>query len=232
MIRRLLTIIALLLLAYAFLPFITEFEGLEAVSEIAAHYLRLGPSELGAANTVTAVVVTYRGFDTLGEIVVLFTASCGVALLFGGSQNTGSSRKHGRAASEILCSASCFLMPLMVLFGAYIFINGHLSPGGGFQGGVIIASAYLLLFLSYPDYHVRHGILGFIESLSGATVFVLAVLGAVLAYGVLDPRFLPLGRYGSLFSAGLIPVIYSLVGFKVGSELTGVLDTMRIKEDK
>jgi multicomponent Na+:H+ antiporter subunit B len=52
-------------------------------------------------------------------------------------------------------------------------------------------------------------------------------LGVWLAAGFLDPRFLPQGELGSLFSAGAIPVIYTLVGIKVGSELAGVIDAMR-----
>ncbi len=120
-------------------------------------------------------------------------------------------------------------MPLLILFGVYIFVHGHLSPGGGFQGGVIIASAFLLLFLTLPGQEISHGILGAVESLSGISVLILAIAGIVLAAGFLDPRYLPLGEYGTLLSAGAVPLIYSLIGLKVGSELTGVLDAMRIK---
>ena len=233
MIRRLLTVLALALLAYAFLPFVLGFEPLEKVSSIAGHYLERSPTEVGAGNTVTSVVVTYRGFDTLGEIVVLFAASCGVAILFGGMKEDeiASDGRKGpvREASEILCSASCFLMPMLILFGVYIFVHGHLSPGGGFQGGVIIASAFLLMFLTVPEREVHHGILGSIESLSGVSVIILGVLGIILSAGFLDPRYLPIGEYGRLLSAGAVPLIYSLIGLKVGSELTGVLDNMRIK---
>jgi multicomponent Na+:H+ antiporter subunit B len=65
-----------------------------------------------------------------------------------------------------------------------------------------------------------------IESLSGAFYVVIGVLGLVLAGGFLDNRFLPLGQFGSLFSAGAIPIIYSLIGLKVGSELTGILENV------
>jgi multicomponent Na+:H+ antiporter subunit B len=66
-----------------------------------------------------------------------------------------------------------------------------------------------------------------VESLSGAAYVGIGILGIVLAAGFLDARLLPLGEYGNLVSAGVIPVIYSLVGLKVGAELTGILDRMR-----
>ena len=97
---------------------------------------------------------------------------------------------------------------------------------GGFQGGVVIASGILLLMLSNVSLKLNHLVLHFVESLSGAGYVVLGILGLVLAGGFLDNRFLPLGQFGDLFSAGAIPIIYSLVGLKVGSELTGILENM------
>ena len=131
-----------------------------------------------------------------------------------------------RHASEILISGSDVLLPLIFLFGAYIFIHGHLTPGGGFQGGVVIASGILLLMLSNISLKLNHLVLHLVESLSGASYAAMGFLGLILAGGFLDNRFLPLGQFGALFSAGAIPVIYSLVGLKVGSELTGILENM------
>jgi multicomponent Na+:H+ antiporter subunit B len=126
-----------------------------------------------------------------------------------------------------LSSAAGVLAPLFLLFGVYIFTHGHLTPGGGFQGGVVVASALLLAFLGRTVSSVRHGLLHTLEMLAGAGYVAIGLLGVWLAAGFLDPRFLPAGEMGSLFSAGAIPVIYTLVGIKVGSELSGVLDAMR-----
>jgi multicomponent Na+:H+ antiporter subunit B len=66
-----------------------------------------------------------------------------------------------------------------------------------------------------------------IESLSGLFYVLIGLLGLVLAGGFLDNRILPLGNFGTLLSAGAIPLIYSLVGLKVGAELVGILHSLR-----
>lgn len=114
-----------------------------------------------------------------------------------------------------------------MLLGVYIFTHGHLSPGGGFQGGVVIASGFLLLILSDLDFKIGHLILNLVEAVSGLTYVLLGLLGLILTLGFLNPSLLPLGKYGTLFSAGAIPLIYSIIGFKVGAELTNIIDTMR-----
>jgi len=86
----------------------------------------------------------------------------------------------------------------------------------------------LLLMLARVSFHLNHLIISLVESLSGFFYVAIGVLGLVLAAGFLDNRILPLGEFGTLFSAGAIPIIYSLVGLKVGTELTNVLGTMRL----
>lgn len=195
------------------------------LTPLAQKYVSEGPAELGSANLVTSVIVTYRGLDTLGEVTVLFLATAGVGFLLQRRRDKDQEVEQAKP-SEILRTASNFLVPLFFLLGIYIFMHGHLSPGGGFQGGVIIASAVLLIMLSHVSYELNETVLGMAESLSGFSVVVLAVLGVVLAGGFLDNRFLPLGNLGELLSAGAIPLIYSLIGIKVGAELTGILDRM------
>ncbi len=88
----------------------------------------------------------------------------------------------------------------------------------------MIASGVLLLFLALPYAKLRHGLLSVLESLSGFGYVLVGILGLVLAGGFLDNRFLPLGNYGDLLSAGAIPVIYIFIGLKVGTELSAVLE--------
>jgi len=214
----------LILLSLLFLP-LAAIDPFSDLSPLAKKYAEDGPSELGAANLVTSVVVTYRGLDTLGEVTVLFLATAGVGFLLSRKKDSEEETPL-REPSELLSTASNFLVPLFFLFGVYIFVHGHLTPGGGFQGGVVIASAVLLMMISRVSYEVNETILHFAESLSGFTVIALAVLGAVLAGGFLDNRFLPTGNLGSLVSAGAIPLIYSLIGIKVGAELTGIISRM------
>lgn len=218
-------------------------------NELAEQYLAGSDSELAAANAVTAIVVTYRGLDTLGEVTVLFAATVGVGFVLTRRRNAAEEAANeaggaylddlvesppgdqragsAQGPSEILATGSKFLAPLLTLFGIYIFVHGHLTPGGGFQGGVIIAAGVVLSVFGNEDKRLRHGALAAIESLSGVTYVVLGLLGIILAAGFLDPRFLPIGSTGRLMSAGAIPLIYSVVGLKVGSEIAGVVDRLR-----
>ena len=118
------------------------------------------------------------------------------------------------------------LVPLILLFGAYVFVNGHLTPGGGFQGGAILASAALLLLLTDPLKRFSHKLIAVMESISGLVFIGVGLLGMLLAGGFLDNRILPLGEFGTLFSAGAIPLLYSFVGLKVGAEFISMLTNL------
>ena len=120
---------------------------------------------------------------------------------------------------------------MIILFGIYVFMNGHLSPGGGFQGGAIIASGTMFLLLALPESHISRLMIAITESLSGFSYVIVGVLGVIYAGGFLDNRFMDLGTYGDLFSAGAIPLIYTFVGLKVGFELSAVLDRFRQDDD-
>jgi len=229
MIKRAFIFIFIIFLVYLLLPLITEYEPATELNRLSKKYVKDGPAELGGANIVTSIIVTYRGLDTLGEIAVLFIATAGIGFLFRRKQKNRIIQR--RDSSEILKTGASFLLPLIFLFGAYIFIHGHLTPGGGFQGGVVIASGILLLMLSDISIKFNHTILHLIESLSGTFYILIGILGIFFAAGFLDNRFLPLGDFGKLFSAGAIPIIYSLIGLKVGSELVGILENMQGSEE-
>jgi len=185
-------------------------------------YLALGVPDTGAANVVTSIVVNFRGFDTLGEVTVLFLAATGIGALLYHREPMQRSRQN---ASVIVKTGSRLLFPLIIILGAYVFVHGHLTPGGGFQGGAIIASGFLLMFISYRSYHVNHNVLSRVESLAGSAFVIIGLLGLVYGHSFLE-NILPLGQANTLFSSGVIPLIYVAVGFKVGAELTGLLDTM------
>ena len=217
--------IFLVALAVLFLPLAKDLTPFQELSPTAKKYVEDGPDELGAANLVTSVIVTYRGLDTLGEVAVLFIATAGVGFFLRREGEKTPRKKRG--SSQILQSGTAFLFPLILVFGVYIFVHGHLTPGGGFQGGVVIASGMVLLLLSRVSTKVNDTVLHLVESLSGAAYVIIGVLGLVLAAGFLDNRFLDLGEFGRVLSAGAIPLIYSFVGLKVGAELVGIIDNMQ-----
>ena len=242
MIKRIFIFLMLALMAMIFFNLASNYSENTELSRLGHYYVETGPEELGAPNLVTAVVVTYRGLDTLGEVTVLFISAAGVGLMLRrtrrkdddedleqGDRAEETAGIH-KPASEIVETATELLLPMVILFGIYVFLNGHLSPGGGFQGGAIIASGTMFLLLALPESHISRLMIAIIESLSGFSYVVVGVLGVIMAGGFLDNRIMDLGTYGSLFSAGAIPLIYVFVGLKVGFELSAVLDRFR-KED-
>ena len=242
MIKRIFIFMMLALMAVVFFNLATNYTENTELSKLGRYYVDNGPRELGAPNLVTAVVVSYRGLDTLGEVTVLFISAAGVGLLLRrtrrkdddedleqGDREEETAGVH-KPASEIVETATELLLPMVILFGIYVFLNGHLSPGGGFQGGAIIASGTMFLLLALPESHISRTMIAIIESMSGFSYVVSGVLGVIMAGGFLDNRIMDLGSYGALFSAGAIPLIYVFVGLKVGFELSAVLDRFR-KED-
>lgn len=122
------------------------------------HYIESTPDEVGTPNVVTAVLASYRGFDTFGETVVVFSAGVAVILLIGfGERALAASNWRSRDDEQvegddshlILRVVSKFLIPLIVMFAFYVHFHGEYSPGGGFQAGVIFAVAIMLYALIF-----------------------------------------------------------------------------------
>ncbi len=222
--RKLISLILLLVVALGVGFSLSQVPFGQEKTKVGKYYVAKGVRETGATNIVTSVVLNYRGFDTLGEVTVLFIAALGLgAVLY--RRGKRKTRKGLEPASLILSTGCRFLFPLILLFGGYIFIHGHLTPGGGFQGGAIIASAYLLIYLGCRGGRINKRAFNAIESLGGLTFVVIGLLGLVVG-GYFLLNFFPLGRANFLFSAGIIPIIYVAIGFKVGSELAGIVDNL------
>lgn len=232
MIRRLFVVLLLLGLAAVFVGLMASYSPDETLNLSARYYAEQTAQEIGAANIVTAIIVTFRGLDTLGEVTVLFLTAAIVGLVLShGRREAGGSGRELPPAGELLSTGTRLLVPLILLLGAYVFVNGHLTPGGGFQGGAILASAILLLLLTDPLRRISHRLITAIESTAGLVFVGIGVLGIFLAGGFLDNRILPIGRLGELFSAGAIPIIYSFIGLKVGAEFSSMLAHLSETED-
>jgi len=225
-----LIVLGLIMFFISTLPLIPEF-GKASLSKVSRAFIdkdvngnggnvQYGVSkdlENGAANVVTSIVVDYRSFDTLGEVTVLFTSALGVGIILSGYKR----KKFGREPNFILRISVGILLPLILLFGAYVFIHGHLTPGGGFPGGTIIAAGILLLYLSNEEFDLSKTV-KFVEGISGSLYVIVGLLGLAVS-GVFLINFLPTGVVGNLFSSGIVPIIYILIGFKVGAELSGIV---------
>lgn len=178
------------------------------------------PIEVGAANIVTAVVLGYRGIDTLGELSILFAAATAGGFVLG--------RRHTKPAADeqaggfILNAGTDLLFPLLLVVGLCIVLHGHLTPGGGFQGGVIIAAAFFIPVLARPSRSLEHTWLSVVEGLAGGAFILIGLLAILQGGQFLQPLLGP-GRLGELLSAGTLPLLYLAVGLKVGAELAGLL---------
>lgn len=229
--KRAFTLLAVLMFGIIFARLIGDYSERQNVSALAEHYLTTVPQELGAPNVVTGILITFRGFDTLGEVAVLFMVAASVGILLASKPDAGQSEQKAepepRRPSELVENGAEVILPMIFLFGAYVIMNGHLSAGGGFQGGAVVASGVMLLMLAKPSSRLHHGFLSVTESLTGVLYVSIGILGLVFAASFLDSHILPPGEFGTLFSAGAIPLISTLLGIKVGAELSVIIDRFR-----
>jgi multicomponent Na+:H+ antiporter subunit B len=204
-----------------------EFPFHGAVSGIGDTLLARAPGEVGTANIVTSVVLAYRGLDTLGELTILFAAATAAGLVLGRRR---ADAPHDPDAGFILKVAADLLFPFLLMIGAYIIVHGHLTPGGGFQGGAILAAAFFVPILASPASPLDHRVGSLIEGLAGATFIVIGLLALFTQGAFLAPLF-GTGTVGELFSAGSLPLLYLAVGLKVGAELAGLLARLAETEE-
>ena len=221
--RRIIAILLLIIVAVGISLSLAKIPFGTPKTKVGRYYIDEGVKETGATNVVTSVVVSYRGFDTLGEVTVLFIAAIGLGAVL---NTVGKKTARKIEPASLVLSTGCrVLFPLILVFGSYVFIHGHLTPGGGFQGGAIIASGFLLIYLGCRERRISRVASNVAESLGGLIFVVIGLFGLVSG-GYFLLNFLPKGTANTLFSAGIIPIIYIAIGFKVGSELAGIIDNV------
>ncbi len=140
-----------------------------------------------------------------------------------------------KGMSLIVKTIGSWVKMLIFVFGVYIVLFGHLTPGGGFAGGVILASSYILLMLAFGKEQAQKNLpLSLVSRLDclGAILFVfIAVIG--LAFGgaffvnFLHRQYWP-GEPFALISAGIIPLSNIVIGLKVGASLFMVVFILSI----
>lgn len=183
---------------------------------------QLGVYERHATDLVNAINYDYRAFDTLGEEFILFTAVLGVMMLLRREEGSGN-HDDGKVEDRLRLSTtvraiSMLVILFSVIFGFYIGLHGQLTPGGGFQAGVILASVPFLLYVCENTKSFRrvtsHTAVEVIEAL-GAGSYVLIGLAPLLMGLPFLTNILPLGTTGDVFSSGTIAVISACIGFEV-----------------
>ena len=222
------SIIFVLLWTIAYLPVFGN-AGNPDNNEVSARYIEKGLDETGAVNIVTGMILDYRAFDTFGESCVLFIASCCVFALLR-IDAAGRDRQTAKRLEEandrlfepkndiILQKCACVLVPLILVFGIYIVLNGHLSPGGGFSGGAVLGSG-LILYLNAFGFQKTERF--FTEkvyrriTLAALTFYCLAKSYSFYTGANGLESHIPLGTPGAILSSGLILPLNICVGLVV-----------------
>lgn len=154
-------------------------------------------NEVDVPNVVTAVLASFRGFDTLGEVTVIFTAGAGVVALLRRRRHRASGEKGEPACTDLpLRVIAKLLIPFVLLFALYVQVHGDYGPGGGFQAGVIFASGIVFYALVFGVENARRVIPDrLVEGMIAAGVLLYLAVGVAglllggnfLDYFVLDP---------------------------------------------
>ncbi len=177
---------------------------------VGLEYLKRTGADTGVPNVVSAVLASYRGYDTFGETTVILTAGLGVILILGMGSPLRKKKKPAPAKTKtntnkdeiigahhvVLRVVSKMMIPIIIIYAAYVQFHGDFGPGGGFQAGLIIASAIILYALIFgveaakeavPPSLVRLGAALGVLIYGGVGVINLLLGGKFLEYNVLNP---------------------------------------------
>lgn len=196
-------------------------------NEVYERYTEKGIDETGAVNIVAGMILDYRAFDTLGESHVLFIATvCVLILLRLDASSDAEEIKEAEADDRrfepkndtILKHSARFMVPIIILFGIYVVLNGHLSAGGGFSGGAIIGAGLILYLNAYGFKKTERFFT--MKTFSAISVFALLFYSISKTYsfftGANDLHsFIGKGTAGAILSSGLILPLNICVGMVV-----------------
>ena len=194
-------------------------------NEVPARYIEKGLQETGAVNIVTGMILDYRAFDTFGESNVLFVATITVLILLhingkkgDGSEEIENDRIYEPKDDLILQAGAMVLVPAIILFGIYIILNGHLSPGGGFSGGSVIGAGLILYSNAFGFRKTRK--LFSEKTYKGISFVALTTYCLAKSYSFFTganhlESHIPLGTPGHIMSSGLILILNICVGMVV-----------------
>ncbi len=185
-----------------------------------------------ATSSVAVTTFDFRGVDTLIEEFILFTAAVGVLALLRvqrASEEVPAEpdpRRQPTARSGALRSLTAAVVGPTLVLGINIVLHGHLTPGGGFQGGVILMTAFFCVYLAGT--HIGLGPFRPMAAMEasegiGAAGFALIGLGGLVIAGAYLENFLPFGRVSNLVSGGAIPLLNIAVGLEVMGAVLVVL---------
>ncbi|MGI5380170.1 MnhB domain-containing protein [Streptomyces sp. CA-251387] len=171
------------------------------------------------ANTVASVNFDQRAFDTLGEMTILFAAVVGCVVLLRQTRDEHRARPAPADVDPPVRRYALIVLPVALATGLYVIAHGQLSPGGGFQGGVVAATSLHLLYLG-ADYRALERIrpVGLYEvgdALSASAYLVTGLAGLIGGTAFLANTLLPYGTFNTLSSGGTVPLLNAAIGMEV-----------------
>jgi len=191
---------------------------------LSQHFVTETFHETAVPNMVTAVLADYRGYDTMFETVVIFTA--GIAIIsilrvFRTDDPGAGGQTVYEKRPDLIVDTTCRLMiPIIQLFALYVVAHGHHSPGGGFQGGVIFGASFILIALS-RDLQAAHKWVPEQRVLNLAGIGILIYAGFGLASMFLGYNFLVYSILHKIMAATPIEARYhSMLGVEIGVAFT------------
>jgi len=214
--KKALVLMALALIAVVFIYAIGKMPPMNGKdtpdkTHVVPRYLEKGEEEAGARNIITGIILNYRGYDTMGETTVIFSALAAVIALLDREK-----RRRSRSSvdaskvetSTVVRTVARFVLPVVVLFAVYTILHGEPSAGGGFQGGAIIGASIIIFALVWglPEATDRMP-LGARLPLESSAMLAFLAMGVIgLAYGVHFLTFILPG-----LSAGVAETVRSLM---------------------
>ena len=199
-----------------------------AVNEVVEKYLADSIKDTGAVNAVAGMILDYRAFDTFGESTVLFVAAGTVIILLRNDQKKKAKNDEDSLYQPkpdiILQNIAKLLVPVALIFGIYVVLNGHLSPGGGFSGGAIMGAALILYYNAFGQEKIKQ----FFTYRTFNTIIVSALSFYAIAksYSFYTganhiESIIPKGIPGNILSSGLILPLNIAVGVIVMCTMFG-----------
>lgn len=201
-----------------------------ANNEVFTKYTQDALSDTNATNVVAGIILDYRAFDTFGESSVLFAAACAVIMLLRNDGKVKGKRAppascHAEAQQGVILSTvSALVVPILLLYGIYVILNGHISPGGGFSGGTIIGAGLILLRGAFGAETAARIISA--RTYTRVTFSALCFYALAKGYSFFTganhiESAIPKGTPGAILSGGLILPLNIAVGLVVACTMYG-----------
>lgn len=204
--------IPILLTGAMFFLFVTNLPEMNINDSLARLYIENFNHQVGGLNSITAIYLGYRMFDTMFEALILVIAVAAVGhMSFYADMTVKSGKMSGLKNSKVTMFTLRMLAPFVLIYGIYVIINGHLGPGGGFQGGLMIAIFFVCRYMAYDIYDMPIKKILKLEEY----IFIITVIFAILLVFSGVMYYLPVNPSNPTVQSGHLILMNSLIGLKV-----------------